>query len=180
MALLPTYADTYGYFVLEAQSCGCPVITTDISALSEINNIDCGWVIPVPKDSFGNGVLNTEYERAEFSNCIYRGLEKYVLQVLDNPSLIKGKAMAAIERIRKQHDPLQHAEETEEITFLEETLKWGELSYITEIGSTLRMDWKPKSPNKKYYIFLLYLVFLHSQKNTLALILIANLHNLNH
>ena len=31
---------------------------------------------------------------------------------------------------------------------LEETLKWGEPSFITKRGSTLRMDWKPKSPDR--------------------------------
>ncbi|SIS48492.1 protein of unknown function (DU1801) [Zobellia uliginosa] len=36
----------------------------------------------------------------------------------------------------------------EGITHLEETLKWGEPSYLTSIGSTLRMDWKAKSPDQ--------------------------------
>ena len=40
------------------------------------------------------------------------------------------------------------ANDLDGITQLEETLKWGEPSYITKIGSTLRMDWKPKSPNQ--------------------------------
>ena len=31
---------------------------------------------------------------------------------------------------------------------VEETLKWGEPSYITKHGSTIRMDWKEKSPNQ--------------------------------
>ena len=31
---------------------------------------------------------------------------------------------------------------------LEETLKWGEPSYLTKHGSTLRMDWKAKTPNQ--------------------------------
>lgn len=31
---------------------------------------------------------------------------------------------------------------------LEETLKWGEPSFITKNGSTLRMDWKAKSPDQ--------------------------------
>lgn len=35
---------------------------------------------------------------------------------------------------------------------LVETTKWGEPSYVTKSGSTIRMDWKPKSPDK-YYIF---------------------------
>ncbi len=31
---------------------------------------------------------------------------------------------------------------------MEETLKWGEPSYVTKHGSTLRMDWKEKTPNQ--------------------------------
>jgi len=40
------------------------------------------------------------------------------------------------------------AEEISEITELEETLKWGEPSFLTKNGSTLRMDWKQKSPDQ--------------------------------
>jgi len=29
---------------------------------------------------------------------------------------------------------------------IEETLKWGEPSYIAKQGSTIRMDWKPRAP----------------------------------
>ncbi|MGX9415957.1 DUF1801 domain-containing protein [Vibrio sp. WJH972] len=30
---------------------------------------------------------------------------------------------------------------------VEETLKWGEASYLVKSGSTIRMDWKPKDPD---------------------------------
>ncbi len=40
------------------------------------------------------------------------------------------------------------ARETAEIKELEVTLKWGEPSFITKEGSTLRMDWKAKTPNQ--------------------------------
>lgn len=43
---------------------------------------------------------------------------------------------------------LETAKETEGITTLGETLKWGEPSYVTNIGSTLRMDWKQKFPDQ--------------------------------
>ncbi len=43
---------------------------------------------------------------------------------------------------------IEVAKETEGISRLEETLKWGEPSYLTRNGSTIRMDWKPKSPNQ--------------------------------
>lgn len=42
---------------------------------------------------------------------------------------------------------LEVAEETK-LTQLEETLKWGEPSYLAKKGSTLRMDWKAKTPNQ--------------------------------
>lgn len=41
---------------------------------------------------------------------------------------------------------LETAEEIEGISTIEETLKWGEPSFITKHGSTLRIDWKEKSP----------------------------------
>jgi hypothetical protein len=43
---------------------------------------------------------------------------------------------------------IETARQAEEITRLEETLKWGEPSYLTKHGSTLRMDWKPKAPDQ--------------------------------
>ena len=43
---------------------------------------------------------------------------------------------------------IETAEEQEEINLLEETLKWGEPSYLTKNGSTIRMDWKAKSPDQ--------------------------------
>lgn len=43
---------------------------------------------------------------------------------------------------------IETAEETEGITHLEETLKWGEPSYLTKYGSTIRIDWKPKKQDQ--------------------------------
>lgn len=43
---------------------------------------------------------------------------------------------------------LETASEMEEITALEETLKWGEPSYLAKKGSTIRIDWKAKKPEQ--------------------------------
>ena len=43
---------------------------------------------------------------------------------------------------------LDAANEIESINQLEETLKWGEPSYLTKSGSTIRMDWKKKTPDQ--------------------------------
>ncbi|MBU2906348.1 MULTISPECIES: DUF1801 domain-containing protein [Arenibacter] len=43
---------------------------------------------------------------------------------------------------------IEAAEETDGLYKLEETLKWGEPSFVTKDGSTLRMDWKEKAPDQ--------------------------------
>lgn len=43
---------------------------------------------------------------------------------------------------------LETAEELESIEAIEETLKWGEPSFLVKKGSTVRMDWKAKSPDQ--------------------------------
>ena len=43
---------------------------------------------------------------------------------------------------------LDTAEETEGINEIEETLKWGEVSYLVAWGSTIRIDWKSKTPDR--------------------------------
>jgi len=40
------------------------------------------------------------------------------------------------------------ASEIPNIGVIEETLKWGEPSYIAKKGSTIRMDWKSKNPDQ--------------------------------
>jgi len=58
------------------------------------------------------------------------------------PKTVKKK----IERLRKLI--LQTAKEIEDINDIEETLKWGEPSYLVKKGSTIRIDWKKKNPNR--------------------------------
>lgn len=47
---------------------------------------------------------------------------------------------------------LDTASETEEVDKLEETLKWGEPSYLAKTGSTIRIDWK-ESNIKQYAMY---------------------------
>ncbi|WP_235016413.1 DUF1801 domain-containing protein [Aquimarina sp. AU474] len=43
---------------------------------------------------------------------------------------------------------IQTANETKGVTTIEETLKWGEPSFLVKKGSTIRIDWKTKKPNQ--------------------------------
>jgi len=47
---------------------------------------------------------------------------------------------------------LDSAAETEGVSKLQETLKWGEPSYISKNGSTVRIGWKKCNP-KQYAVF---------------------------
>jgi len=57
------------------------------------------------------------------------------------PNNVKDKLLALRETI------LLVASE-QHIDDLQETLKWGEPSYLNKIGSTVRFDWKKKSPQQ--------------------------------
>ncbi|WP_409179028.1 DUF1801 domain-containing protein [Brevibacillus fortis] len=43
---------------------------------------------------------------------------------------------------------LDTASETDGVDSVEETLKWGEPSYVTKKGSTIRIGWKKSTPNR--------------------------------
>ena len=43
---------------------------------------------------------------------------------------------------------IESAEELPDVKKMEETLEWGEPSFVTKGGSTLRIDWKGKFPNQ--------------------------------
>lgn len=47
-----------------------------------------------------------------------------------------------------RHLIMEVATENDGILEIEETLKWGEPSYIVKKGSTVRIDWKSKTPNQ--------------------------------
>ncbi len=49
---------------------------------------------------------------------------------------------------------LEAAVEIGDVKSIEETLKWGEPSYMTKSGSTIRMDWKKSKPDQ-------YAIYFH-------------------
>ncbi len=49
---------------------------------------------------------------------------------------------------------LDTALETDSVIKLEETLKWGEPSYLSKYASTIRIDWKKSNPNQ-------YAIYFH-------------------
>ncbi len=107
IGLLPSFADTYGYAVLEMQASGCPVVTTNVRALSEINNENCGWVCQMPIDDLG---YCAEQDKSLLSEILEKELEKCFQDIFEHPDMIEMKGRAALERIREMHDPDEYQE----------------------------------------------------------------------
>ena len=66
-----------------------------------------------------------------------------VVAVFENyPKNVKAQMLQLRELV------LKTASEIDGLIKLEETLKWGEPSYLTKNGSTVRIDWKEKNPDQ--------------------------------
>ena len=115
VGLLPTHADTFGYSVLEFQAAGCPVITTKVRALPEINDSSCGWLIDVNVNELGIGQHSTDAERADNHARISEGLDHIVKRIVRNPSRIHEKARQALARIRRVHNPADYARQLKSV-----------------------------------------------------------------
>jgi len=72
------------------------------------------------------------------------------MELMSNPKVketINSYPKAAQKRLLELRSLiLKTAREIDGLTQLEETLKWGEPSYLTKHGSTVRIDWKAKKP----------------------------------
>lgn len=116
VSLLPTYNDTFGYAVLEAQSCGCPVITTAVRSLPEINNEECGWVMDgIPKDECGQALPLKPAEKQKISGQLEEHLHDLITDIIEHPETITPKALKGIERIKNLHSPVSTAGKIEKI-----------------------------------------------------------------
>ena len=118
VGLLPSMGDTFGFSVLEMQACGCPVITTDRQALSEINNDRCGWLIRTKDVRLPHGDDFGHYTRDEvrtLSRVIEEKMVEIVTDILENKQLIYLKAEKSLERIINRHGLQEYAEKLHSI-----------------------------------------------------------------
>jgi glycosyltransferase involved in cell wall biosynthesis len=110
LGFLPTWQDTYGYSVLEMQSRGCPVLTTDIRSLPEINPDQVGWRLSHPVNHWHEWTSVPHKREDDGSQFLSNSIYEKTLEILQNPQGMEAKGRAAVHRIEKEHHPAAHAE----------------------------------------------------------------------
>lgn len=114
IGLLPSIAETYGYSVLEMQAMGCACVTTNIRALGEINNDDCGWVCNIDPNEFGESIYGED--TIEYKKGVQEKLQFELSRVFDSifqldTETIRTKALRSIQRIEENHNPAMISEQ---------------------------------------------------------------------
>ena len=103
IGFLPTWADTYGYSVLEMQSEGIPVITSNVRALSEINYSQL--LINIPTNQFGEIVINSEKQVEYVSRLIIDGIKENIKLLFEDRMLLAKLSGVVRKEIIKEHSP---------------------------------------------------------------------------
>lgn len=111
VGLLPTWGDSYGYSVLESQAAGCPVITTNLRALPEINNEEIGWIINLPLDSEKNLLINVKEDKNKIQELIEIELDRIITNIITFPNQIFKKGNLALKKIAQNHNYDTHRNE---------------------------------------------------------------------
>lgn len=110
VGLLPTWQDTYGFSVLEMQACGCPVISTNVRALPEINPAEAGWLIQCPLNDMFELTINSVEEKTALRRLIVSQLKASVQSIVENRESVVPRSKQAVKRIQDKHDPVRFKE----------------------------------------------------------------------
>lgn len=119
IGLLPTYNDSYGYSVIEFFSYGCPVVTTNILALPEINHPERGWIIDMPLVDNGEGIQLIDRTspdlNAKMSTLSTELLVEVLCSILTDRSQLNSKSIAALRYIKQFHDIQKNIQTLEDV-----------------------------------------------------------------
>ena len=73
-------------------------------------------------------------------------------EIVEN--LISSYPSQAADKLNTLRSLIEQTAEEQGLDKLVETTKWGEPSYVSKGGSTIRMDWKERAPDKYYMYFI--------------------------
>jgi len=111
VVLLPTYADTFGYSVIEGMANACVPVVSNIRALPELVNSDRGYLVETKIDTFGN--LDKTITINEHAASLIKGLEQAFNQIKQDwdSGKLEVKKKAAYQWVKEQCDIKSYAEQ---------------------------------------------------------------------
>lgn len=116
VGVLPSYGESYGYFVLEAMACGCAVIVPRTAPFTDYLNDECAIMLDVPI------VTQSGVARMDFSvgyEELHRRLAESLVVALgtleNDREELRKKAAAALDRIATHHCPHAAARKLEQL-----------------------------------------------------------------
>ncbi|CAK6501236.1 D-inositol-3-phosphate glycosyltransferase (plasmid) [Pantoea sp. Nvir] len=115
VGLLPSWQDTYGFSVLEMQACGCPVISTNVRALPEINPDAAGWTIVCPLNEMFELTVTSVEEKLALRHLIVTQLKGHVRAILKDRDALLSRSANAVQRIETHHNPARFKESLDAI-----------------------------------------------------------------
>ena len=114
IGLLPTYRDSFGYSTIEMQSCGCVVLSTDIFALPELNDLDIGYVCAIRHavDALTDG---DDAAVQALRPLLAAQLQEQLTRIVEERGKLVDKAQMALARVAQRYDPERHGERLYEL-----------------------------------------------------------------
>lgn len=104
IGILPSWHETYGYFLLEAMACGCAVVAPNVSPFPEFLSEKCGWLLDVDTYSVdgAEGSDPTEENQIRMIGAI----KDTVVSAFSDRAGLYAKCQYSLDMIRMNHDPL--------------------------------------------------------------------------
>ncbi len=84
LLVLPSFCEGFGLPAIEAMACGCPVVASNVGALTEVCGDAAEYVNPYDVESIAEGLYRVITDEALRSQLIARGLERSRLFRLEN------------------------------------------------------------------------------------------------
>lgn len=123
VGLLPSLDDTFGWSALEAMSVGLPVVATNLCAMPEIvEQGHNGYLVELPKQENRRWAgLSQRDDRARRQaldmayDAIADGIVAAVSELEGDRERLREMSRAAIEHVKRRHDPIRLADRLREI-----------------------------------------------------------------
>jgi glycosyltransferase involved in cell wall biosynthesis len=78
--VFPSIIEGFGWPVLEAQACGCPVITSDRAPMTEVAGVAAIFIDPAQPERAAEVIRQQWHRRAELRELGFRNLERFTLE----------------------------------------------------------------------------------------------------